>query len=79
MLVGAVILCGDTVVTVVIGWKVGGTFNGTAFMRFKKHFSKILVEFKRETSNGGGAIVVFPSPDVTAGMLRLSPAAHDSC
>ena len=77
--IGAINHSGATVVTVVIGCKVGSTSNGTASKGFEEQFSKNLVEFTRETSNGGGAIAVVSSPDVTAGMLSLIPVAHNCC
>ena len=77
MLIGAVNRCDATVVTVVIGCKVRSTCDGMAFTGFEEQFSTNLVELTRETSNGGGTIAVLSSPDVTAGMLRLIPDAHD--
>ena len=79
MLIDAVNSCGATVITVVIGCKVGTTCNGTACMGFEEQFSANLLEFTRETSNGGGAIAELSNPDVTAGMLGLILDAHDFC
>ena len=79
VLIGAVNQCGATVVTVVISCRVGSTCNGTACMGFEEQFPTTSLEFMRQTSNGGRAIAVVSSPDVTAGMLRLIPAGHDCC
>ena len=79
VLIGAFNRCGATVVTVLIGCKVGSTCNGTAWKGIERQFLTNLLEFTKETSNGGGAIAVLSNPDVTAGMLRPIPAAHDCC
>ena len=48
-------------------------------MGFKEQLSTSILEFTRETSSGGGAIAVLSIPGVTAGRLRLIPAAHVCC